>query len=90
MYCKACLLPRDNKASSIAPTRDLCTDCYRRLTSGTEPYGSPLCRRMWSAGVPLLLLPGNRVRLALASFSASDWRQNSSRAVCRPRWLSYW
>ncbi len=51
----------------------LCHDCYKRLTDGHEAFGSILCRRMWRFGVPLLLLPDNRVCLALNGVSEVMW-----------------
>jgi hypothetical protein len=79
MRCEGCRTPL--AAASTEPMRSIsgpCGDCFRRLTDGTEAFGSPLCHTMWSFGEPLLLLPGNRVQLAFGERTSAAWTKIAS------------
>jgi len=78
MRCEGCPTPLAIRPSAATPgpmrsDSGPCGECFRRLTDGTEAFGSPLCQKMWSFGEPLLLLPGNRVQLAFGELTSAAW-----------------
>jgi hypothetical protein len=82
VYCLGCRKPISTLSEQYFHliednTEGLCPECYDRMKSGSEPYGSPLCRRVVQSGAVLLLLPGNRVRFALPC-RTQVWRSRLS------------